>query len=231
MKICTKCGVEKPLEEFHKCSRNKDGKDSACIKCVNAGHQSRRKKNKEKYNEQKREYWRAHADNSSENSHRWYAKHKDDILSKWKNKRDQNPEIHRSHNKKYYDKNKEKVLLRNNKNTQKRLQIDPMFKIAKNLRGRVNAALKGIYKSAKTLELIGCSLEFLKSHLEGQFRDGMTWENYGKTWHLDHIKPCSKFDLLLIDEQKKCFHYSNLQPLLAFENLSKNNKYEEKLAA
>lgn len=225
MKICSRCKVPKPLEEFHKCSRNKDGKDSACIECINAGHQASRAKNRGKYNAQRREYWAKHRENSKINSHKWYENNKEEILAKWKKERDANPQIHRQQNKQHYINNREKVLRRNNENTKKRLKTDPIFKISKSLRGRINAALNGTTKSAKTLDLLGCSLDFFRWHIEKQFRDGMTWGNYGKFWHLDHIKPCSKFNLLLIDEQKKCFNYSNLQPLLAFENLSKHNKF------
>ena len=227
MKICSKCKIPKLLDEFHKCSRNKDGKDSACIECVNEGHQARRAKNRDKYNTQKREYWAQHRENSKANSHRWYEKHKKEILAEWKKERDADPQTHRQQNKKYYINNREKVFRRNNENTKNRLKIDPMFRITKALRGRINAALKGISKSAKTLDLLGCSLDFFKQYLENKFRDGMSWGNYGKFWHLDHVKPCSKFDLMLIDEQKKCFNYANLQPLLVFENLSKYDKYEE----
>ncbi|MFA5300317.1 MAG: hypothetical protein WC389_19190 [Lutibacter sp.] len=225
MKKCRKCGIEKPLDEFHKCSRNKDGKDSACIKCVNAGHKARRAKNRASYNANKRAYWKQHRDKGKVNAHKWYDANKDKISAKRKIEREINPTIHRARNKKYYNANRDKVLRRNHKNEQKRLQNDPMFKIARNLRKRVNAVLKGTSKSDKTLQLLGCSLEFFKEYLEQKFRDGMTWENYGTIWHLDHIKPCSKFDLLLIDEQKKCFRYTNLQPLLVLENLKKHNKY------
>ena len=58
-----------------------------------------------------------------------------------------------------------------------------------------------------------------------KFVSGMSWENYGK-WHIDHIKPCASFNLLEEDEQKKCFHYTNLQPLWAKDNLKKGGKYE-----
>ena len=72
---------------------------------------------------------------------------------------------------------------------------------------------------------MGCSIEELKIHLEKQFRDGMSWNNYGMYgWHIDHIKPCSAFDLTDLEQQKICFHYSNLQPLWAKENLSKGKK-------
>jgi hypothetical protein len=65
---------------------------------------------------------------------------------------------------------------------------------------------------------------FLKGYLAGKFKDGMTWENHGE-WHIDHIKPCASFNLLDEGEQKKCFHYTNLQPLWASENLSKGCKF------
>jgi hypothetical protein len=69
------------------------------------------------------------------------------------------------------------------------------------------------------------SKDFLKKHLEQQFKEGMTWENYGTMgWHIDHINPCSSFDLTLQEERKKCFHYTNLQPLWWWENTSKGNR-------
>ena len=73
---------------------------------------------------------------------------------------------------------------------------------------------------------LGCTREDLTTHLEGLFQDGMTWDNYGD-WHIDHIKPCSKFDLSTEKAQAECFHYTNLQPLWAKDNLSKGAKWEE----
>jgi hypothetical protein len=65
----------------------------------------------------------------------------------------------------------------------------------------------------------------LRAHLEHQFKDGMTWDNHGE-WHIDHIKPCVQFDLTDPEQQKECFHYTNMQPLWAFENQSKGASYE-----
>ena len=73
------------------------------------------------------------------------------------------------------------------------------------------------------MELTGCTLEELKEHLASKFTEGMTFENYGK-WHIDHILPCASFDLLLPEEQPKCFHYTNLQPLWAIDNMKKGAK-------
>ena len=84
-----------------------------------------------------------------------------------------------------------------------------------------------------TYEYIGCSVEYLRSHLETQFEKesercghSISWENQGD-WHIDHIKPCDSFDLDLEDERHKCFHYTNLQPMWAPDNLSKSNIYDE----
>jgi hypothetical protein len=108
----------------------------------------------------------------------------------------------------------------------KRKLIDPEFKIVKTLRSRLGNAIRrqNSIKNNTTIELLGCSVSFLKGYLEAKFKEGMTWGNHGE-WHIDHIKPCASFNLLDEEEQKKCFHYTNLQPLWASENLSKGCKY------
>ncbi|MBW8384249.1 MAG: hypothetical protein K0M69_17230 [Youngiibacter sp.] len=87
----------------------------------------------------------------------------------------------------------------------------------------MNKAIKGESKSDATLDLIGCTPEHLRGHIESQFEDGMTWETYGR-WHVDHIIPCSAFDLSNPVELKRCFNYKNLRPLWAEQNLRKSNK-------
>jgi hypothetical protein len=84
-------------------------------------------------------------------------------------------------------------------------------------------ALLKDYKSGTSEWLLGCSIIEFRQHLEKQFVNGMKWENYGE-WHIDHIIPCSSFDLSKIDEQKKCFHYTNQQPLWKIDNLRKGNR-------
>lgn len=108
-----------------------------------------------------------------------------------------------------------------------RRERDPAFKLISYIRGRIGIALKskGAKKGAKTELLVGCTIQELKSHLEAQFKAGMSWDNYGD-WHVDHIRPCCSFDLTKIEQQKICFHYTNLQPLWAEENFKKNGRYE-----
>jgi hypothetical protein len=108
---------------------------------------------------------------------------------------------------------------------------NPNIKLRECLRNRMNDAVKGKSKSAKTMELIGCDITTLRNHLESLFQEGMTWDNRGcervnkvKSWHMDHIIPCSYFDLLDPEQQKLCFHYTNLQPLWETDNTSKGNK-------
>lgn len=92
-------------------------------------------------------------------------------------------------------------------------------------RSRLCIAVKNAIKSDKTMNLVGCTPNELRDHLESQFKDGMTFDNYGRGgWHIDHIKPCTSFDLSDPEQQRECFHYTNLQPLWEKENLSKGSK-------
>ena len=99
------------------------------------------------------------------------------------------------------------------------------------MRRRVLEALKKYDKRNKkhTFEYVGCNLQELREHLEKQFNNGMTWDNQGD-WHIDHIRPCASFDLSKEEERHKCFHFTNLQPLWAFDNLSKGAKYCQEIS-
>lgn len=103
---------------------------------------------------------------------------------------------------------------------------DPSKKLKHYLRCRIGNFLRGENKSNKSsLNLLGCSIEECWKYLESKFQPGMTRKNYG-LWHVDHIKPCNSFDLTDLEQQKICFHYNNLQPLWAEDNLKKGAKYE-----
>lgn len=96
------------------------------------------------------------------------------------------------------------------------------------IRSRVQSALKNYTEKKKkhTIEYLGCSIETLREHLEKQFVTGMEWNSLGE-WHIDHIRPCASFDLEDEEEKHKCFHYTNLQPMWATENISKGASYDE----
>ena len=105
-----------------------------------------------------------------------------------------------------------------------KLHTDPNFKIASTLRSRFRKVIKRGAKIASAIELLGCSVEDFWIYLESKFEAGMTRENMGKVWHIDHIIPCAIFDLTKPEHQRRCFHFSNLQPLFAKDNLSKGKK-------
>ena len=122
-----------------------------------------------------------------------------------------NKEHKKEYDKKRYKQNREQIIQSQIEYSKKRYHSDLQYRITNNLRSRLRKALKGLTKSASTLELLGCSIEHFREHLESQFQEGMTFENYGD-WHIDHIRPCVSFDLKDPEQQKQCFHYTNLQP-------------------
>ena len=151
----------------------------------------------------------------------YYSNNKEKIYEYQKNYYKKNREKRLLQCKKYRDNNKEKIkahdIWRRNNNINRKLALL--------LRRRTLLALKNNSKSKNTMSLLGIeNIEFLWKHLESTFKSGMTRENHG-LWHIDHIRPCSSFDLSKPEEQVKCFHYTNLQALWAHENLSKKDKY------
>ena len=112
---------------------------------------------------------------------------------------------------------------------EKRKDINHKIKLV--LRCRIKAALVRMaiynrkYRYTSSINLLGDSILNVVKYLEKQFKPGMTWQNHGRDgWHIDHIIPCASFDLTDLEQQKKCFHYTNLQPLWALDNLSKGAK-------
>ena len=126
---------------------------------------------------------------------------------------------------KFYNENKDSINFTRRKNLQKRRDTEPNYRLMMALHCRLYMAVKE--KTGNTMKLIGCSKEELCSFLEAEFLPGMTWENYGE-WHIDHIRPCASFNLEDPDEQKKCFHWTNLQPLWATDNIRKGDKWDGK---
>jgi hypothetical protein len=199
-KVCTKCNIEKELKYFNKMSKVKCGVRSYCRECQSIESKKYRIDNKEKIKEYNTKW--------NKENQEYYKKYFEE------------------YNKLNYEKEKERKLKwsRDNKeysnNYQKqRKKEDILFRLKTNIRTSVNRYLK--YKSKHTFEIVGCSPQFLKEHLEAQFIDGMTWENRSE-WHIDHIIPLSSAKTE--DEVYMLCHYKNLQPLWAEDNLKKSNK-------
>ncbi len=132
--------------------------------------------------------------------------------------------------KKYYEKWKASGQL---KSYYAKKRTDPQYRLSQNLRSRIHYALKSqrVRKQDRTFDLVGCSIEALRVHLQSQFTEGMTWENYGSGWHCDHKLPVIHFDLTDPAQQRICFHFENLQPLWGPENHRKSDKLPDGTSA
>ena len=110
-----------------------------------------------------------------------------------------------------------------------RVKTDINFLLINNLRTLTKSAIKrgGTKTDTKTIELIGCSLEQCRNHIESQFDEKMEWDNWDRQgWHLDHIRPCSSFYMSEEKQQYVCFNWRNLRPLFWEKNISKKDKYD-----
>lgn len=127
------------------------------------------------------------------------------------------------------EKNQEKFWKTRTARSQRRWRTDVQYRLSMYLRSRLSVLLKkrGGSKTCATQQLCGCSFQELRRYIEIQWEPGMTWDNWGRDnhcWQIDHKVPVSTFDLRDPDQQKLCFHYTNLQPLWAPENRAKSNK-------
>ncbi len=202
-KRCSRCGKGKLLDAF---SKKLLGLNSICKKCDNA-------KAKQYYAQPKAKEKRRKYRTRSEVRERTRENAAKPERKERKRKYDSQPEV-KKRRREYFT-----------EYSARRYKNDLCYRLRKLLSARIRDVLKGNTKAAKTIELIGCSAESLKLHLEKQFKKHMTWDNYGLGWHVDHIIPCDAFDLTDPDEQKRCFHYTNLQPLWAKQNIRKGTKW------
>jgi hypothetical protein len=201
MKKCLKCSIEKPETEFYIDGRSKYKKlsliryKSTCKECWS-----------QKFHELDLEEIERRRKKSLE----YYHKNKDKISLKSRT-------IHKEKitetKRLYRTKNKERLAKKRHENRKNRVDLN--YKISDSVRSRIRSSLRAVLanKNRSSSELLGCSYKFLISYLESKFTKGMNWGNYGvKGWHMDHIIPCSSFNLSDPEEQKKCFHYTNVSP-------------------
>ena len=124
----------------------------------------------------------------------------------------------------YAKNNRSKINAKKSVYEKNRRATDPLFRLIKNTRKMVSRYMAD-GKCKRTQEIIGCTYEELKSHIEKQFTEGMTWDNYGiNGWHIDHIKPLAMANTR--EEVIASNHYTNLQPLWCLDNLSKGATFE-----
>jgi hypothetical protein len=215
---CTVCEEWKPRDRdhFYASSRSFDGLMGRCIPCfAQAGRESRAKhpetqrahidRNKEAKREYDKQYRAANRVRISEWRKQYYLENSDAVKAAVRCHREANPQWALNYRKHKYHAN-------------------PAYRLGEVHRGRCNKAIKlgGTKKMQSYIKALGCTSVEFRDYIASKFQPGMTWENYGpKGWHIDHVIACAKFDLNDPIQQATCFHYTNMQPLWWFDNLSK----------
>lgn len=214
-KVCSKCKEEKEICEFGNSKTSKDGLFYSCKQCNNKRSVEYRKNNPEKVLELTRN---------------WTAKNPEWVYNRHKKWREENREKANKMKRIWLSKNPEKrkqyrenYKPRKQEQRKERSEVDPIFNLTNRMRSRIWKYLNilNITKKNKTFDIVGCTPQVLKEHLESQFKDGMNWENRSE-WHIDHIIPLSSAKTE--EELYSLCHYTNLQPLWGEENMKKSNK-------
>lgn len=229
VKSCSKCLRELPVGEFYKSSTTKCGLSCWCKSCdrIKLRRQVADPSFKAKQSVRWKRYYYRHIDRMRDRYRKFYhSEYGNNQRKEYDKMRSLMPDVvarHRETSKALRStrafKDKRNAMLK------ARRQNDIRYKVGEYVRTR---CWNGIHrkKCARTIELLGCSIEFLMQYLEDRFKDGMSWDNYGlRGWHIDHIRPVASFDMTKPEDQRACFHYTNLQPLWWRDNLSKNDKW------
>lgn len=247
--MCSKCKVLKELTDFHNCSRSKDGLKSSCKEC----NKKFSIENKERISTQKKEYYLKNKEYIDNRNKIYNNKNKEVINNRSKEYNDNNKEKIIEYRKNYYSLNKEKIDLKNktyyldNKDSiikkqyiyvKSKKDTSDLFRLIFNIRLMLHKSFKnsGYSKKTKTYEILGCSFEEFKLHLESKFEEWMTWENKGLYngdfnygWDIDHKIPLSSAETE--EDIIRLNHYTNLQPLCSKINRDiKKDKLDYEMA-
>ena len=220
IKICTKCKTVKPLTEFNKQKRNKDGVRSDCKVCHNETTKKWRENNPEKIKESSKKYYENNPEKERERNKKYRENNSEKIKESKKKWRENNQEKI----KEWRENNPEKVKEIQKKYQSNRRKNDPLFKLRHDIRSLIRTTIKrgGFTKQSRTHKILGCSFDEFKIHIEKQFTEGMSWDNHGE-WHFDHITPISWAETE--EEIIALNNYINFQPLWAEDNLKKGNRF------
>jgi hypothetical protein len=206
-KVCTKCEDLKPWGKFHKDKKGRFGVKPKCKVCNCLDATNYQKENPEQCNERSRKWAEENPEKIKLTNQKWYKKNHAKVKKNSMAWRKRNPD-------KY---------LKNVSGWQKeKRKSDPKFKLKCQMSVSICLSLKGNKNGRKWEGIIGYTLNQLKKHIEKQFTDGMSWNNYGD-WHIDHKIPISAFNFTIPEHEdfKRCWALSNLQPLWAHDNLTK----------
>lgn len=236
LKNCGRCGATKPISEFHKQEKGKFGVRGQCRACVKKIQFDRYWKNPDKYRKMIAD-WR---EKNPGHAAAYYAQNIDAEKARGKAAREANPQKARERVRKYYQENREKVIARTRvwkkqnrdqsreymRRHDKKRRSTPRGRLDNAISAGVSASLAGGSKAGRKWQsLVGYTLDDLVTHLEKQFKDGMSWDNYGE-WHVDHIIPKSVFNYERPEhiDFRRAWALSNLRPLWGRENVRKRAK-------
>ena len=235
-KTCTKCFIEKPLDEFYKQKNGYLDRRADCKKCGNDKQREVRKNNINKNKQYFREYYR----NNKEKYKEYYEENKEEIKKYnkeyYRNNKIYYKEYNKEYFKEYYKKNSKELneygkIWRKNNLEKCRIYARNRYKKNEEL-SAIKWMRNFLYRTEKMgfkMERKDVLMEFgytpkqLILRIECQFKEGMTWENRDE-WHIDHKKPISSFKKG--SSPRIINMLSNLQPLWKEENLSKKNKFK-----
>ena len=213
-KTCTQCARE--LEDSLFPHTGKGYRANKCKYCIAVYKKEWKHKNIDRVKDQVISWKLSNREQYLQSMRDWYHNNKD--KPEFKRKRSASSGS-------WYYRNKDRSIQRSINYAANRKKKDPLFKMQTNLRSYLSRTFKsrGLHKNKHLMELLDCSWSELQQHIEKQFVDHMSWNNYGE-WHIDHIKALANFDLSNPDQLKEAWHYTNLQPLWKIDNLRKSNK-------
>lgn len=187
-----------------------------------------REENLERVKKVASEYYQKNKERIAKKHAEWFAAHPE--YQKEKNRRDHADPVKREKRRGQArircKLNGDVIYKRKWEQKKARFRKDVGFKISNNLRVAFSNAIRLGYKRESVLKLLGCSVPEFKAYIESKFTPGMTWENWGQgadKWNMDHIIPTSSFDMKKEEDQQKCWHYSNFQPLWQKDNIAKSD--------
>lgn len=219
-KTCSECKNLKKISDYYNKNIAKDGKETICKKCRIS-----------KYAEKRKEYHKTYVRKKNSEMKKCYDTIKCKKCEEVKTCSDyyyENGYYRKTcklcmikYKTAYAKDNRNKI----NMNRRKKFQTNPQLKIIRAFGSRIYHILKNKTKSSQSIETyLDCTFQQFLDWMQFQFQDGMTFENYGSEWHVDHVNPCSSFDLTDVDQLKICMKWTNLRPCWKIENLKKSNK-------
>ncbi len=235
--ICRWCNVPKSIEHFKPEKRVSTGHDCVCRECRAEKQRKDRQERPEVFHARDakqrqlpahKSYQKAYYEANKEQILRYCSERRlndlDAAKAREKEQRDRRKREHgdeiAAYQKEYRRQNRPKLAAQQTR----RYHTDLNHKVKHLVACSILKLLGGRIKQSKTLDYLGCTIEYFRGYIAAKFQDGMSWDNHGSVWHLDHKIPCRAFDVTKEDQLYACFNYTNYQPLFAADNLSKCDK-------